>query len=285
MKTLIVNADDVGLSDAINEAVKECYRSAAITGSSVISCGRKFPEGSGMLREAGRAEAGVHLALTGGFTPCAGKADDVNTLLGDSGTFVKDYPAFFQLYFGKKLNPDEIYLELAGQIKKVMDEGIKVTHIDSHEHIHMLPGILAVVIKLAKEFDVPYIRVPLEKWENTGKKFRPKDLLRHAALKPFASRAKKAIAGAGLKCNDAFLGHFHSGRIDDDILCFMMQNLADGVNELAVHPGVASPKLAKDSPWHSNAPKELDALLNGRWREVASSLGVRLISHSEALSY
>lgn len=282
-KKLIVNVDDVGLSDAVNEAAEKCYRENAITGVSVMVCGKRFQDAASMLRRLGKTEVGVHLTLAGKFPPCTQNRSAIKSLLSGEGTFVRNYRRFMLHYFQRRLNPDEIYLELANQIKKVRAEGLEVTHLDSHEHVHMIPAVLKITLRLANEFGVPYIRLPLEGAAVFRKQFKARDLARHAALKVFAARAKKAISGAGLYCNDAFLGHFHSGRINDDILCFMMENLPGGVTELALHPAVMSPRLLEDSPWHRNAPVELDALLNGKWRKAAETNGARLVTHKEAV--
>jgi predicted glycoside hydrolase/deacetylase ChbG (UPF0249 family) len=283
MRSLIVNADDVGLSDGVNEAVRRSYLSGAITGVSVMACGRCFREAAAMLRDLEKPETGVHLTLTGGFFPCTKTASKIKSLLNKRGAFPGDYWAFMARYFRKKTRMDEIYLELVNQIKKVKEEGLTITHLDSHEHVHIFPGVLKVVVSLAKEFNIPYIRLPLERTVVTRIGFRVIDLLRHEGLKAFASRAGKTITAANLKHNDTFLGHFHSGRIDDDVLVFMMKNLAEGVSELALHPGVTSRGVLSDPVHHhSNAPIELDALLNGKWRQLSESEGIRLISHKEA---
>ncbi|MFC1480070.1 carbohydrate deacetylase [Candidatus Omnitrophota bacterium] len=281
MKSLIVNADDVGFSDAINEAAKDCYLAGAITGVSVLACGRRFQEACAMLRDLGKTEVGVHLTLTGNLPPCTEQRLEVRTLLRDKDLFVGNYWGFMALYFRKKLEAGQIHLELANQIRRVKDEGLNVTHLDSHEHIHMFPEVLKITRALAEEFDVPYIRLPLEEVGVIRKRFLLKDLLRHAGLKAFGLTSKGILSGAQVKCNDFFLGHFHSGRIDDDILIFMMENLADGITELAVHPAVMSRELLEESPWHRNAQKELETIIDGRWRKRIGAGGIRLVSHSQ----
>ena len=282
MKSLIINADDAGYSDAVNEAVRKCYLSGVITGVSVMACGKRFHEACAILRDLGKTEVGVHLTLTGHFTPCTKPFLSIETLLR-KGTFVGNYWGFMLLSARKKLKSEQIYLELSNQIKKVKEEGLEVTHLDSHEHIHMFPEVLDVTMRLASEFNIPYMRLPLEKAAVMRKQFRVKDLLRHSGLKVFTSRAKRVASRAHVKCNDAFLGHFHSGRIDDDILTFMVENLADGVNELASHPGIFPRELSEKSPGrHRNAQKELDTLISGRWKRHLDAGGIRLISHRES---
>ncbi len=283
MKLLIVNADDLGLSDAINEAVKAGYLSGAVTGVSILACGKCFPGAVRMLRDIGKPEVGAHLALTGRFAPCTKEQARVRTLTDGAGRLRSGYRAFMGPYFLGRIGPDEIRLELSNQIKLIRAEGLTITHLDSHEHVHMLPGILDIVLGLAEEFGIPYIRLPRETISVTGKDFSAAALARYCALRVFTAGSGKLIRAAGIRCNDAFLGHFHSGRINDDVLCHMLDHLGDGVSELAVHPGLRSGELAEESPWHKNAQNELDTLLEGSWRGRADKSGIRLVSHREVI--
>ena len=267
MRFLIINADDFGSSSAVNGAVRTCYEKGVITGVSVMACGKEFNEACAILQSLGKAEVGAHLTLTGKFFPCTDPAEAVRTLTRENGEFFDNYRQFAAPYFGRKIDRDEIYLEFANQIKKIKEKGLTVTHLDSHEHIHMFPGLFKITVFLADEFGIPYIRIPVEKWSVAKKQFAAKDILRHACLKLFALKARSDISGTRTKYNDAFWGHFHSGRVTADVLDFMMENLAEGVNELAVHPAEGS--------------GELNALLSGGWKRYIDTGQVRLISHSQ----
>jgi predicted glycoside hydrolase/deacetylase ChbG (UPF0249 family) len=145
----------------------------------------------------------------------------------------------------------------------------------------MFPAILSLVTALASEFGVKYVRVPVESASMLLKDASFKDAVRYAVLKPLAVRAGRVIRQDGLICNDAFLGHVHSGRLDDGILRYMVSKAGEGVNELAVHPAVFSRALLEESPWHVNAAKELTALMGGAWRVEAEKAGITLSSHSQ----
>jgi predicted glycoside hydrolase/deacetylase ChbG (UPF0249 family) len=281
MKTLIINADDVGLSGDINEAARKCYLQNVITGASLLACGDGFADAASMLKDIGKTEVGVHLVLTGRFFPCTKDFSLIRSLL-PGGEFSSGYQNLASRYFTGKVSSKEVYTEFSAQIKKVQEAGLKVTHLDSHEHIHMLPDILEVVVNLAVELGVPYVRLPREDTCVIKKSFSARDLIRHAGLKAFAAQAERVMTIAGVQHNDVFWGHFHSGRIDDGILSFIVRNLAEGLNELAVHPAVVTADLVKRSYWHHNAQKEMEALLEGEWKHLLAKEGVSLVTHSEA---
>jgi predicted glycoside hydrolase/deacetylase ChbG (UPF0249 family) len=267
MKFLIINADDVGFSGPINEAVKKGCQAGSITGVSVMACGAFFNEAVSMLKEIGKKETGVHLTLT-----------------GKCGKFAESYKDFALKYFMKKIDPGKVYAELSSQIRKVRDAGFDVTHLDSHEHVHMFPEILKLTIKLAEEYDIPYIRFPRESSRVMTKKFSVGDLARHISLAAFTSAGKKRIHTSSLKYNEHFLGHFHAGRIDEDSFRFMLDNLREGITELAVHPSVRSETFFRESPWYKNAEKEFDLLVKKDWKEELGSLGIRLVTHKKIVA-
>ena len=263
MKFLIINADDVGFSDAINAAVRECYISGAITGASIMACCPRFNEAVKILLEIGKEEVGVHLTLTG------------------MKKFAHNYKSFALKYSMGRIDLGKAYEELSGQVKKVRDKGLNITHIDSHEHIHMFPGVLNIAIKLALEFNIPYVRLPFESSRMMTKSFSVKDAVRHVSLAAFIPSGKRQISQIGLEHNDYFLGHFHAGRIDDDILRFMISNLREGVTELAVHPSAGSEAFYREFPWYKSTKKEFDFLVNKTWKEELAGSGVRLVTHKK----
>ena len=58
---------------------------------------------------------------------------------------------------------DEIQDEFEQQILKLKSKGIKISHIDSHQHIHLLPGIWKIINLLALKHQIPRVRISLER--------------------------------------------------------------------------------------------------------------------------
>lgn len=282
MKSLIINADDIGISDAVNEAVKECYLAGVITGTSIMVCGERFLEACTILKNLSETEVGVHLTLTGRFRPAMPDTSTIRSLVSEEGTFVSGYFEFATRYFSGRIRSKEMYRELKQQILKVKEEGLEVTHLDSHEHIHMFPRVLEITTKLAKEFNVPYIRLPLERAVILEKGFTFKDFIRYTALNTFIRSSRKTFDRIRATCCVNFMGHFHSGRINTDILCFMIKNLPEGVNEIALHPALESEAFLKAYPWYRNAHKEFNTLMDEKWRNLARAEGIAFVTHKQA---
>ena len=281
MKQLIINADDCGISTEVNEAIGKCFAEDKITGTSIISVGRYYTQAVMMLRDIGKTEVGVHLALTGDFLPADGDGKKRTSMAVGEEIFPRDYKGLAFHYMCGRVHKKHVYDEFKAQIRKVADSELRVTHIDSHEHIHMLPGILDVTLELAQEFDIPYIRVPVEPAGIITASFKAKDLARYIALRAMSAMNVKKLKNTSIKSNNVFLGHFHSGRITDDILCFMINNLAEGVTEIAVHPAIFAKEAVVGYPARQNAAMEFDVLMNGQWKVYAQKAGASLVSHKD----
>ena len=52
-------------------------------------------------------------------------------------------------------NELEIWLRV---ILKIKEQGIEISHIDGHEHIHIIPSINKIVRRLAKKYQIERVR-------------------------------------------------------------------------------------------------------------------------------
>ena len=277
---LIINADDAGLADEINKAVRRCLQEGLVTGVSVMAPGRSFKQLCEMLHVINRTSVGVHLTVTGGFEPCCADTEAVDSLL-DEGKFRGGYTDIALALCKKEISGDDLYREFTAQVEKIRKEGLEITHLDSHEHIHMFPGVLDTVLKVAVDNGIGYIRFPSEHPLVMARSFSGRDVLRFAALKAFIPRARKKIKDAGLKCNDSFWGHFHSGRLGEDTIDFILQRLRPGVNEMCVHPAFLSEDFIKAYPWYRNAGGEMESLVGRALKDKIRDLDIRLVSQGQ----
>ena len=59
---------------------------------------------------------------------------------------------------------NQVEIEWREQIKRVIEvfSPRSFTAVDSHDHVHMLPFLFPIAAKLAREFDLPEIRISNE---------------------------------------------------------------------------------------------------------------------------
>lgn len=279
-KLLIVNADDFGLHDSVNQAVATGHQQGIITSTSVMTGGQAFV-GAVQLAKANPAlSIGIHLTLVAEKPVCP--PEHVPTLVGESGRLPAAYPVFIARYLAGRIKLADIRRELRAQMARAVQAGLPVSHIDSHQHLHVLPGILDVVLELMDEFAISALRIPAEPVFFIGAGscglFR---FVSRGGLTALARAARYRVRRQGKRCPDHFFGMLHGGRMDEATLLSVIRRLPPGVSEIMVHPGTDNRLLSQDYPWHYHWQEEFAALCSETVRQALVREQVRLISYRE----
>ena len=276
-RKLIVHADDFGLSERVNEGIVEAHRNGIVTSTSLIASGGAFEDAIGLSRATPTLDIGVHLTLVD-EEPVS--ADDViRTLLDNNGRLSRQSGTFMWRYVFGSISLDEVTRELDAQIAKVIAHGIRVTHLDGHQHLHMVPGIRRVVGGLAQKYAIPFIRYPQEPLrlymlQDRHRVLRLSQLL---VLNAFCSFAKISDA----KRVDYFCGFFFGGRLTKENLMKVLKRLPPrGTCELMCHPGLNDPD-SRYAKWGYRWKDECDALKDNEIKDYVSSEGIQLISYAD----
>lgn len=225
MKQLIVTADDFGYSRYVNKAIIKCFRKGVVTSTSLIVNTKYFNESIKILKQNKNLDAGIHVNLTE-FTSLT----NPKTLIGKNGNFI-DKNKWFSGYY-KYINKNEVEKELESQIVKSLSSGLKITHINGHNHIHIFPKVLDIVIKLAKKYNIKYVRIP---HEISHTKY-PKQNGINSLICKFSKNAKTKIIKNRLKTTDTFHGILNMHDMDFDKMSVILKSIEKRTNELMVHP-------------------------------------------------
>src|SRR5205085_8260918 len=102
---------------------------------------------------------GCHLALVDGAPVLP--SSQVPSLAPD-GLFRPTWGAFMRAIVARRIALGEIERELTAQIDRVTSAGVRLTHLDSHKHVHAYPPVFAIVTRLARRFGIGCVRVPCE---------------------------------------------------------------------------------------------------------------------------
>src|SRR5437867_1397844 len=140
-RRLIVTADDVGLDRGMTAGAIRAHREGIVTACSVVANGREFHDAVARLRELPSLEVGVHLTLV------------EERALTTEAPMPRNYVRFL---FARRTDVER---ELRAQIEKVLATGLRVTHLNGHQHLHQLPRISRIVRRLAREYGIGYVRV------------------------------------------------------------------------------------------------------------------------------
>jgi len=287
VKNLIVSADDLGWTDGVNRGIVEAFRNGIVTSTSLLANGAAFAGGVQAARSAPGLGVGVHLNLSDG--PPVADRETVASLLNVDGEFAGGPESLLLRRVRRGLLLAEVENEWNAQIQKVRDAGIAPTHLDGHKHVHMLPGLFELALRLAKRHNIGAIRVSLEASslrtalasgarQNVGMVM--KQGVQARGLKLLARDAREQAARTGISTADYFCGIAQTGELTREGVEQFVKCLPDGTTELMCHPGYADAALQKTpTRLQDSRQTELQILTDTGIRNLVASLGIRLIDY------
>ncbi|VBB06853.1 glycoside hydrolase/deacetylase beta/alpha-barrel [Lucifera butyrica] len=280
MKQIIINADDFGLHEKVNLGIIEGYKNGCITSTSLMAGGPAFQHAVDLTGGNPGLGVGVHLTLVGA-QPVA-PAGEIASLVNEDGNFAAGYGDFFKQFFAGRIRLKDVRLELTAQIEKIRAGGVAITHVDSHQHLHILPGIFDIVLDLCDQYSIPAMRIPDEAIFFFGG--YPRKLFRTLArngLTFLAGRARKRAKRRGLAIPDHFFGMLAGGNMQAEYLLNIVRRLPDGTAEIMIHPGLENQSLNERYGWNYHWQEELDAVRDPRLRYCVDQNHIRLLSFRE----
>lgn len=278
MKQLIVNADDFGLHPLINAGIIKGYQEGFITSTSLMPSAPCWQEAVRLAKENPRLGIGVHLTLVGGV-PSVLPKEQVSSLLDDEGLFLPDYVAFAKRYYSGAVKKAELEAELRAQFERALSCGANITHIDSHQHTHVLPGINSLVLKLSNEYNIIRVRIPKEGYLFTGGfQTGVGRLIGRSGLSFCADMAALRADSLGLRHPQHFYGMLAGGHLNAQLIANILRQLPEGVSEIMTHPGLDSAALGKAFSWQYHWREELDAYLDAGNKALLKELGIEPVS-------
>jgi len=286
-RNLIVNADDLGWTAGVNRGIAEAHRNGIVTSASLLANGEAFAEAVALARATSGLGVGVHLNLNTGLPVAPHKS--VPSLLNDAGEFEGGPDGLLLKIATRGLSLREVEMEWGAQISKVRDAGIEPTHLDGHKHVHMLPGLFEIALRLAKRHGIGAIRVSHEastlRTALTTGELRAGVVLKQGVqargLKLLARDARKQVERAGVSTADHFCGIAQTGELTREGVARLLRNLPEGTTELMCHPGYADEALRKTATrLQASRQKEVEILTDRQIRNLVASQGIRLIDYA-----
>ena len=259
---LIVNADDFGFTRDVNAGIIEAHRNGIVTATTLMANGDAFDDALALARANPSLDIGCHVVLVQGQSVL----EPARRLPETTG----------QLIAALAKGEIRLYDEIAAQIRRIMCAGVRVTHLDTHKHTHLLPPVLEAVTRAAKQFGIPWVRKPFDFEPEAGVSVaRSAISVGVRALQPFfASRMK------GLRTTDHFTGFQITGVLDSERLGRMLLRLRPGLTELMCHPGRLTSQLrAARTRLKESREIELSALINPGIREIIEQRGIELVNY------
>ena len=276
---LIVNADDFGISTRINEGIIAAHRTGIVTSTSLMAVGSAFEQAVLSCSSVPTLDVGVHLTLVAEQPLLPG----TSSVAGDDGRFPDSAGAFLRRWLTGSIQLEDVQAEWSAQIERVLDHGIRVTHLDSHQHVHILPGLADLSLRLAAHYDIPFVRVPVEnlQWDRWPGLHGINRMIGTTAL--WTSWMLARLTGTRITQHQPprFLGFQDGGRLDDRRLQRMLRALRPGqVYELMCHPGLR-PDEPEVQRWDYHHEIELRTLTSPSIHSDITAEGIQLCSFAE----
>lgn len=246
MKYLIVNADDFGLTAGVNRAVIEAHRRGILTSATVMANMPAFGEAVQFAKAHPLLGVGLHFNITQG-RPIA-RASEVSSLLNDQGEFPETSTALLRRALTGSLKISQVEIELRAQIERVLNAGLKLTHIDSHKHSHALPPVCETITRVIGDYGINAVRLPRERWRFPGFDSSAKLITQSFAafgLAQLCRVGESALRKSGVRTPDSFLGVSQTGFWTKRWLLELIESLPEGVSELMTHPGYDDDELGQ----------------------------------------
>jgi hopanoid biosynthesis associated protein HpnK len=279
---LIVNADDFGLCESVNLGVVQAHRHGVVTSASLLATGDAFDHAAALARHHPALDLGVHLALT--QTKPLSPPEEISSLVDRSGRFRATWPAFLNRYLRGAIHGNEVETELRAQIERVRRADITPSHLDSHQHLHMLPGILPIVARLAVEYNIGAIRFPRQtRTVGAWSPLRLPRALQHAALRSVCRLGRPTIRANGLLAPDDFRGFSEGGLWNSQSLARTFADLRPGLTEVCCHPG-ADDSIDEGLHWGYLWEQELAALTSPEVAAALAQNGITLTTYRDRLA-
>ncbi|MGD9212318.1 MAG: ChbG/HpnK family deacetylase [Desulfobacteraceae bacterium] len=262
-KHLIVNADDYGLCREISLGILRAYNEGVVTAVSVVSVGRYFKEGLNALSDS-ELDIGVHLTFVDQEKSLTGP---IKGLTNPFGIFHKDKKQVIPRIVLGAFDYKALETELYAQTERIAAAGLPITHIDAHQHLHLLPGITQMVLDIARHYKIPWVRIPQSRiWDIKG-----------SGLNLLGRRLRWISTRMGLRQTDYCLGFDHSGHTHQKVLMELLNRVEPGITELIMHPGLDA---SHRYDWKFEWQNELAALTSNAIKHRMDVLDIQLTNFS-----
>lgn len=281
-RRLIVTADDFGLSGPINRGIIRAHREGVVTATALLVNAPATDEAVELAKEVPSLQVGIHLGIVEGYALTGGDSSiaDRDSYFGDGRACLhRHWRPFVLRYACGLIRLRDLELEFEAQIQRFISlfpSMPRIPFLNSTQHLHILPGISGVVIRLCRKYGIRNIRVPHKLVRE------PSGLARGAISVPYralGSRFARQCRRSGIQYPDYFAGFMRCGHQSPDSLSRMSGCISAGTTELMLHPGFEDDALRRNLPWAYSTfdwSGELAAACAPGFRRELESSGISL---------
>ncbi len=256
---ILLNADDFGRHSLINQAVETGVTKGILRSATLMPGGDAFEEAVEIAKKQKELGVGIHFTLVNGHPILP--PSEIPSLVASDGNFHDNHGIFVKRFLRGKIRLNEVRSELAAQLNKMNRAGLSLSHADSHQHMHTLPGILSIVLELSAAAGIHAIRAPKTSVFYRGSKLPdPGQFIGRLGLGSLAFHTMRKARRKGFSVPDHFAGIVAGEAFDQSHLKDLLQHISPGTTEVMLHPGVDNQILQQDCEWDHDFESELKAV-------------------------
>ena len=280
MKQLIVNADDWGLTPAVNRGVARAFQDGIVTSASLLVTGSAFEDAVVLARQNPKLDVGLHLALVEEQAVLG--RDVLPTLVDETGRFPRTSAKFIRRAVLGRISWHEVEREVAAQIALFQETGLRLSHVNSHQHLHMFPPVYQIVRRLTHSMENVWIRNPAGPWRKSPGTSLGRWVQR-LGLNLTCLAARGLHDGSRPQMPDGLCGFEVSGCLTRSALQQILRRIPHGLYELICHPGEDDADTrTRYSHWDYRWAQELETLTAPETRVILEERGIVLTSFGQA---
>lgn len=270
---LIINADDFGRSKEINRAILRAHREGVLNSASLMVGGAAAEDAVRLARENPTLAVGLHLVVVDG--PAVLTMSHIPHLLDASGRFPNQPVRLGLRYALSKTARRELRDEIAAQFEQFVSTGLRLSHVDGHQHMHMHPVVFDLMLPLAGRYGAQRIRVVRDDLGLALRYDRRHWPGKIVAAAVFAWLARRCRARTRFALPRTY-GFFQSGRMTEPYVLLALQQMQESA-EMYFHP-TDGPRLDQLGP----NPEELQTLLSENVHATIEARGLQTVTAVES---
>jgi hopanoid biosynthesis associated protein HpnK len=282
VKRLILTGDDFGLDLPVNEAVEEAHRRGVLTAASLMVKAQGTADAVERARRLKTLRIGLHLVVVEGRP--ALPPSEVPDLVDEQGALSTHLVrSGFRFFFLPRVRR-QLRAEIRAQFEAFRQTGLPLDHVNAHDHMHLHPTLLGLMLEVGRDFGLRAVRLPREpalaSWHAAGRGLVAR-ALPAILLSPLVAWMKRRLRRAGVLSNDHLFGMRDSGRMEEPLVLRQIEALPDGVSEMHFHAATRpSPLLDRCMPGYRHQA-ELLALVSPAVRQAIRATGVETLAFSD----
>ena len=274
---LLVNADDFGRHVLIDQAVKRCVEEGCLRSATLMPGGKAFDDAVEVARCHPELGVGIHLTLVNGFPVC--EAKDIPSLVTKEGVFLDNHVEFVKHFLKGQIAMEDVQRELMAQAAKMERAGLPLTHVDSHQHMHMLPGVIDISLDVAASLHLDAVRIsrtPLfTAFAGMGQLIGRLGLFTLSELSLWKAKRRH------FRVPDHFEGIVAGEAVHEGHFLHILKDLRPGTTEVMMHPGTCNEVLQEDSGWQHDFEEEMRAIVSPKVRRMIADKAVKIVNYRD----